>query len=46
MCLVCIAFASWAMRSANLQSPDMWKTGNNLRFIGLHSCIRVFPLFM
>ncbi|XP_051568594.1 uncharacterized protein LOC127449294 [Myxocyprinus asiaticus] len=25
MCLVCIAFASWVLKSTNLQSADMWK---------------------
>uniref|UniRef100_A0A672PI43 Uncharacterized LOC107568187 n=1 Tax=Sinocyclocheilus grahami TaxID=75366 RepID=A0A672PI43_SINGR len=25
MCLVCIAFASWALKSSNPQSNDMWK---------------------
>ncbi|XP_057193541.1 uncharacterized protein LOC130556494 isoform X1 [Triplophysa rosa] len=27
MCLVCIAFASWVLRSTNPQSTDMWKAG-------------------
>lgn len=27
MCLVCIAFASWVLKSINPQSTDMWKTG-------------------
>ncbi|XP_058849220.1 uncharacterized protein LOC117425359 [Acipenser ruthenus] len=26
MCLVCIAFASWVIKSANPHSPDLWKT--------------------
>ncbi|XP_056316223.1 LOW QUALITY PROTEIN: uncharacterized protein LOC130230925 [Danio aesculapii] len=26
MCLVCIAFASWVLKSSNPQSTDMWKT--------------------
>ncbi|KAK3557374.1 hypothetical protein QTP70_026558 [Hemibagrus guttatus] len=26
MCLVCIAFASWVLKSSNSQSSDMWKT--------------------
>ncbi|KAA0712868.1 hypothetical protein E1301_Tti005025 [Triplophysa tibetana] len=26
MCLVCIAFASWVLKSTNPQSTDMWKT--------------------
>ncbi|XP_053491944.1 uncharacterized protein LOC128614565 [Ictalurus furcatus] len=26
MCLVCIAFASWVLKSSNSQSTDMWKT--------------------
>ncbi|XP_026771299.2 uncharacterized protein LOC113527558 [Pangasianodon hypophthalmus] len=26
MCLVCIAFASWVLKSYNSQSTDMWKT--------------------
>ncbi|XP_051996416.1 uncharacterized protein LOC127653679 [Xyrauchen texanus] len=25
MCLVCIAFASWVLKSTNLKSADMWK---------------------
>uniref|UniRef100_A0A3B4E8Z5 Uncharacterized protein n=2 Tax=Pygocentrus nattereri TaxID=42514 RepID=A0A3B4E8Z5_PYGNA len=25
MCLVCIAFASWVLKSANPQGADMWK---------------------
>lgn len=27
MCLVCIAFASWVLKSTNPQSTDMWKAG-------------------
>lgn len=27
MCLVCIAFASWVLKSYNSQSTDMWKAG-------------------
>ncbi|KAF7711681.1 hypothetical protein HF521_000692 [Silurus meridionalis] len=25
MCLVCIAFSSWVLKSSNSQSTDMWK---------------------
>lgn len=27
MCLVCIAFASWVLRSADPESADTWKAG-------------------
>lgn len=27
MCLLFVAFASWAMKTSNLQAPDAWKTG-------------------
>ncbi|MBN3294676.1 PERM1 protein, partial [Polypterus senegalus] len=45
MCLVCIAFASWAMRSANLQSPDMWKTAL-LANVSAISAIRYFRRYV
>lgn len=28
MCLVCIAFASWVLKSVNPQGADTWKAGN------------------
>lgn len=30
MCLVCIAFASWVLKSTNPQSSDMWKAGETM----------------
>lgn len=27
MCLVCIAFASWVLKTANPQAGDAWKAG-------------------
>lgn len=27
MCLVFVAFATWAVRTSDLQAPDAWKTG-------------------
>uniref|UniRef100_A0A8B9HC77 PGC-1 and ERR-induced regulator in muscle protein 1 n=1 Tax=Astyanax mexicanus TaxID=7994 RepID=A0A8B9HC77_ASTMX len=33
MCLVCIAFASWVLKSANPQGADMWKAGNLSPFV-------------
>lgn len=27
MCLVFVAFASWAVRTSDLHTPDAWKTG-------------------
>uniref|UniRef100_A0A669QVN9 Uncharacterized protein n=1 Tax=Phasianus colchicus TaxID=9054 RepID=A0A669QVN9_PHACC len=27
MCLVFCAFASWAVKTSDLQAPDAWKTG-------------------
>ncbi|XP_043919027.1 PGC-1 and ERR-induced regulator in muscle protein 1 [Protopterus annectens] len=41
MCLACIALASWATKSANLQSKDTWKTAL-LANIGAVSAIRYF----
>ncbi|XP_005986051.1 PGC-1 and ERR-induced regulator in muscle protein 1 [Latimeria chalumnae] len=41
MCLVCIAFASWALKSANVQTQDTWKTAL-LANIGTISAIRYF----
>uniref|UniRef100_A0A8C9TDR3 Uncharacterized protein n=1 Tax=Scleropages formosus TaxID=113540 RepID=A0A8C9TDR3_SCLFO len=33
MCLICIAFASWVLRSANPQTVDTWKAGKNIKTI-------------
>lgn len=30
MCLVCIAFASWVLRSADPESADTWKAGKKI----------------
>uniref|UniRef100_A0A8C8YET9 Uncharacterized protein n=1 Tax=Prolemur simus TaxID=1328070 RepID=A0A8C8YET9_PROSS len=27
MCLVFVAFATWAVRTSDLHTPDAWKTG-------------------
>uniref|UniRef100_A0A8C4Y4B6 PPARGC1 and ESRR induced regulator, muscle 1 n=2 Tax=Gopherus evgoodei TaxID=1825980 RepID=A0A8C4Y4B6_9SAUR len=41
MCLVFVAFASWAVKTSNLQTPDAWKTVL-LANIGTLSAIRYF----
>lgn len=30
MCLVCIAFASWVLRSSDPEAADAWKAGTKL----------------
>lgn len=30
MCLVFVAFATWAVRTSDLHTPDAWKTGEGL----------------
>lgn len=32
MCLVCIAFASWVLKTANPQVGDTWKAGMRMQF--------------
>ncbi|XP_039364541.1 PGC-1 and ERR-induced regulator in muscle protein 1 isoform X1 [Mauremys reevesii] len=41
MCLVFVAFASWAVKTSNLQAPDAWKTVL-LANVGTLSAIRYF----
>uniref|UniRef100_A0A2K6GP60 PPARGC1 and ESRR induced regulator, muscle 1 n=2 Tax=Propithecus coquereli TaxID=379532 RepID=A0A2K6GP60_PROCO len=41
MCLVFVAFATWAVRTSDLHSPDAWKTVL-LANIGTISAIRHF----
>uniref|UniRef100_A0A7M4E3E8 PPARGC1 and ESRR induced regulator, muscle 1 n=2 Tax=Crocodylus porosus TaxID=8502 RepID=A0A7M4E3E8_CROPO len=41
MCLVFVAFASWALKTSNLQAPDAWKTVFLASF-GTLSAIRYF----
>uniref|UniRef100_A0A8C8SMW1 Synaptoporin n=1 Tax=Pelusios castaneus TaxID=367368 RepID=A0A8C8SMW1_9SAUR len=41
MCLVFIAFASWAVKTSDLQAPDAWKTVCLANF-GTLSAIRYF----
>lgn len=36
MCLVCIAFASWVLRSSNPDAADAWKAGMS-RYLLCHS---------
>uniref|UniRef100_A0A8B9P4Z0 Uncharacterized protein n=2 Tax=Apteryx TaxID=8821 RepID=A0A8B9P4Z0_APTOW len=41
MCLVFCAFASWAVKTSDLQAPDAWKT-MFLATFGTLSAIRYF----
>uniref|UniRef100_A0A2K5PWP7 PPARGC1 and ESRR induced regulator, muscle 1 n=2 Tax=Cebus imitator TaxID=2715852 RepID=A0A2K5PWP7_CEBIM len=41
MCLVFVAFATWAVRTSDLHTPDAWKTVL-LANIGTVSAIRYF----
>uniref|UniRef100_A0A8I3WS29 PPARGC1 and ESRR induced regulator, muscle 1 n=2 Tax=Callithrix jacchus TaxID=9483 RepID=A0A8I3WS29_CALJA len=41
MCLVFVAFATWAVRTSDLHTPDAWKTVL-LANIGTVSAIRFF----
>uniref|UniRef100_A0A8D2ALR4 PPARGC1 and ESRR induced regulator, muscle 1 n=1 Tax=Sciurus vulgaris TaxID=55149 RepID=A0A8D2ALR4_SCIVU len=41
MCLVFVAFATWAVRTSDLHTPDAWKTVL-LANIGTISAIRYF----
>uniref|UniRef100_A0A8C5I0X2 Uncharacterized protein n=1 Tax=Gouania willdenowi TaxID=441366 RepID=A0A8C5I0X2_GOUWI len=36
MCLVCIAFASWVLRSSDPEAADSWKAGGNE---AVHVCV-------
>lgn len=38
MCLVFCAFASWAVKTSDLQAPDAWKTGVWCVGLGKEGC--------
>lgn len=44
MCLVCIAFASWVLKSASPQGADTWKAG--MCFHCKYTCFKPQPHFM
>lgn len=37
MCLVFVAFATWAVRTSDLHAPDAWKTG--LEVLGIEGVV-------
>uniref|UniRef100_A0AAY5K645 Secreted protein n=1 Tax=Esox lucius TaxID=8010 RepID=A0AAY5K645_ESOLU len=45
MCLVCIAFASWVLRSADPMVADTWKAGKSLQTIQLKTSHEPFRHF-
>uniref|UniRef100_A0A3Q3G3V1 Uncharacterized LOC114920690 n=1 Tax=Labrus bergylta TaxID=56723 RepID=A0A3Q3G3V1_9LABR len=44
MCLVCIAFASWVLRSSDPEAADTWKAGMTLLSLMLQSSIFISQL--
>lgn len=45
MCLVCIAFASWVLRSSDPEAADAWKAGMTILVFCQSWCFSIILLF-